>query len=164
MSSLDAIYQHLFTHEYMSGITRELTRVKSTGEVFTPTPLVEHILDQLDPALFRDPEKSFLDPSCGDGQILASILYRRLCNGIEFEAALASLYGCDLMPDNVELCRARLLCGRVDLRPLVETNIVCADALRYHFRFDGSPPYDQPPTPTQGSARRRARKKQLKNS
>jgi hypothetical protein len=24
----------------------------------------------------------------------------------------------------------------------VEQNIVCADALRYHYRFDGSHPYD----------------------
>ena len=25
---------------------------------------------------------------------------------------------------------------------IVEKNIVCADALRYHYRFDGSHPYD----------------------
>ena len=46
------------------------------------------------------------------------------------------------MQDNVDLCRERLLCGREDLRHIVEQNIVCADALRYHYRFDGSHPYD----------------------
>ena len=46
------------------------------------------------------------------------------------------------MPDNVKLCQDRLLCGREDLRHIVEQNIVCADALRYHYRFDGSHPYD----------------------
>jgi len=46
------------------------------------------------------------------------------------------------MQDNVELCRERLLCGREDLRHIVEQNIVCADGLRYHYRFDGSDPYD----------------------
>ena len=45
------------------------------------------------------------------------------------------------MQDNVELCRDRLLCGREDLRHIVEQNIVCADALRYHYRFDNSDPY-----------------------
>jgi hypothetical protein len=63
-------------------------------------------------------------------------------NGIDFETALSTIYGVDLMEDNVELCRERLLCGRHDLRHIVEKNIVCADGLRYHYRFDDSYPYD----------------------
>jgi len=47
-----------------------------------------------------------------------------------------------MMQDNVDLCRKRLLCGYEHLRHIVEQNIVCADALRYHYRFDGSHPYD----------------------
>ena len=139
---LSKIYSHLFDRIYMSGVEREKTRVKATGEVFTPTPLVEEILDKMDPELFTDPEKTFLDPSCGDGQFLASVLYRKLENGIDFETALSTIYGVDLMQDNVELCRERLLCGREDLRHIVEQNIVCADGLRYHYRFDSSHPYD----------------------
>ena len=139
---LSKIYSHLFDRTYMSGVEREKTRVKATGEVFTPTPLVEEILDKMDQELFTDPTKTFLDPSCGDGQFLASVLYRKIENGIDFETALSTIYGVDLMQDNVELCRERLLCGREDLRHIVERNIVCADALRYHYRFDGSYPYD----------------------
>lgn len=139
---LDKIYSHLFDRTYMSGVEREKTRVKATGEVFTPTPLVEEILDKMDKSLFSDSTKTFLDPSCGDGQFLASVLYRKLENGIGFETALSTIYGVDLMQDNVELCRERLLCGREDLRHIVEQNIVCADGLRYHYRFDGSHPYD----------------------
>jgi hypothetical protein len=45
------------------------------------------------------------------------------------------------MQDNVDLCRERLLCGREDLRHIVEKNIVCADGLRYHYRFDNTAPY-----------------------
>ena len=141
MNNLE-IYKHLFDREYMSGVEREKTRVKATGEVFTPTPLVEEILDNMDQELFGNSTKTFLDPSCGDGQFLASVLYRKLENGIDFETALSTVYGVDLMQDNVELCRERLLCGREDLRHLVEKNIVCADGLRYHYRFDGSEPYD----------------------
>ena len=62
--------------------------------------------------------------------------------GSTFEQALSTIYGVDLMQDNVEECKKRLLCGREDLRHIVENNIVCADALRYHYRFDGSHPYD----------------------
>jgi len=128
---------HMRDRKYMSGIEREKTRVKATGEVFTPTPLVQEILDKLDPSLFEDPIKTFLDPSCGDGQFLSEVLIRKLEAGIDFETALSTIYGVDLMPDNVRLCQERLLCTREDLRPLVERNIVCADALEYHYRFDG---------------------------
>lgn len=143
--NLEKIRKHLFEREYMSGIDREELRVKTTAEIFTPTTLVEDIINGMDPELFEDESKTFLDPSVGDGQILVSVFYRKLQNGIEFEQALSTLYGVDLMQDNVDLCRERLLCGREDLRHIVENNIVCADALRYHYRFDGTSPYDQSP-------------------
>jgi len=126
----------------MSGVQREKIRVKATGEVFTPTPLVQEILDQLPQEQFTNPNKTFLDPSCGDGQFLGEVIIRKVENGSTFEQALGAVYGVDLMEDNVELCRERLLCGRDDLRHIVEKNIVCADGLRYHYRFDGSYPYD----------------------
>lgn len=126
----------------MSGIERDRARIKATGEVFTPTPLVQEILDTLDQTVFTDPTKTFIDPTCGDGQFLGEALIRKIENGIDFETALGTIYGVDLMQDNVELCRERLLCGREDLRHIVEQNIVCADGLRYHYRFDGSHPYD----------------------
>lgn len=142
MLNLYDIIDHIRNRSYMSGIERDRARVKATGEVFTPTPLVQEILDTLDQSLFTDPTKTFLDPSCGDGQFLGEVLIRKMENGIDFETALSTIYGVDLMEDNVELCRERLLCGRKDLCHIVERNIVCADALRYHYRFDGSYPYD----------------------
>ena len=135
---LDKIYSHLFDRTYMSGVEREKTRVKATGEVFTPTERVEKELDKLDQNQFVNSNKTFLDPSCGDGQFLASVLYRKLENGIDFETALSTVYGVDLMEDNVELCRERLLCGREDLRHIVEKNIVCHDALTYDYSFNGT--------------------------
>lgn len=126
----------------MSGIERDKARIKATGEVFTPTPLVQEILDTLDQTLFNEQSRTFLDNSCGDGQFLGEVLIRKLENGIDFDTALATIYGVDIMQDNVELCRERLLCGREYLRHIVEKNIVCADALRYHYRFDNSHPYD----------------------
>ena len=133
----DDIISHIRDREYMGGIERDKLRVKATAEVFTPTKLVQEILDKLDPIYFTDYTKTVLDPSCGDGQFLGEVLIRRLENGINFEQALSTIYGVDLMIDNVDLCRARLLCGRDDLYHIVEKNIVWADALRYHYRFDG---------------------------
>jgi type I restriction-modification system DNA methylase subunit len=142
MNNIEHIINHIRNRSYMSGIERDKSRVKATGEVFTPTPLVQEILDTLDQEVFVDPAKTFLDPTCGDGQFLGELLIRKMENGSTFEQALSTIYGVDLMPDNVKLCQDRLLCGREDLRHIVEQNIVCADALRYHYRFDGSHPYD----------------------
>jgi hypothetical protein len=135
---IDTIHKHLFDRGYMSGVEREKSRIKATGEVFTPTSEVEKILDRIDPELFKDSTKTFLDNSCGDGQFLASILYRKLQNGINFETALATIYGVDLMLDNVEETRTRLLCGREDLRHIVNKNIVCHDGLTYDYSFNGT--------------------------
>lgn len=110
-------------------------RLKKTSECFTPTQLVQEILDKLDQESFKDPTKTFLDPSCGDGQFLSEVLIRKLENGIDFETALSTIYGVDLMQDNVDLCRERLLCGEEHLRHIVEKNIVCANGLEYNYTF-----------------------------
>ena len=134
----EEVIAHVRNRDYMDGVERDLLRIKSTSEVFTPTPLVQEILDTLDPALFSDPSKTFLDPSCGDGQFLGEVLIRKMENGIDFETALSTIYGVDLMQDNVDLCRERLLCGREDLRHIVEKNIVCHDGLTYDYSFNGT--------------------------
>jgi hypothetical protein len=141
----DQIIDHIRNHSYMSGVERDRVRVKQTEEIFTPTELVQSSLDLLESknsGMFKDPSKTFIDNSCGDGQFLGEILIRKIENGSTFEQALGTVYGVDMMQDNVELCRKRLLCGQEHLKHIVEQNIVCADALRYHYRFDGSYPYD----------------------
>ena len=135
MCELELIIDHIRNRPYMSGIERDKARVKATGEVFTPTELVLEIIDAQDQTVFADPTSTIIDNSCGDGQFLGEVLIRKLENGIPFEQALQTVYGVDLMQDNVDLCRERLLCGREDLRDIVERNIVCADALTYNYTF-----------------------------
>ena len=140
--TLNEVKDHIRNRSYMSGVQRTQSRIKDTGEVFTPTELVREMLKQIPIDQFTDPDKTFLDNSCGDGQFLGEVLIRKMENDSTFEEALSTVYGVDLMIDNVDLCRERLLCGREDLRHIVEKNIVCADALKYHYRFDGSDPYE----------------------
>ena len=129
------VIEHIRNRTYMSGVSRNNLRVKSTGEVFTPTPLVQEMLDQLPDDVFTDPTKTFLDNSCGDGQFLGEILIRKMENGATFEQALSTIYGVDFMIDNADLCRERLLCGREDLRHIVEQNIYQADGLKFSYDF-----------------------------
>ncbi len=116
-------------------IVRENERIKAVGEVFTPTALVKTILNEMSSDLFTDSSKTVCDPSCGNGQFLAEVLLRKLENGIELEQALSTIYGVDIMLDNVKICQDRLLCGVEQYRHIVEKNIVCADALSYDFSF-----------------------------
>ena len=136
--TLEQVIEHARNREYMSGIERDKYRIKATSEIFTPTELVQEILDKLPQELFQDPTKTFLDPSCGDGQFLSEVLIRKMQNGIDFKTALGTIYGVDLMPDNVEICKTRLLCGMKSIHYIVDKNIVCADGLTYDYRFGES--------------------------
>ena len=141
--TLSEIIDHIRNRSYMSGVERDRSRVKATGEVFTPTPLVQEMLDQIPSNQFNDPTKTFIDPSCGDGQFLGEVLIKKVQelekNNIPidqgFEIALRTIYGVDLMIDNVDLCRERLLCGQEHLRYIVEENIYQADGLKFSYEF-----------------------------
>ena len=135
---VDDIINHARNRAYMSGVDRDKVRTKQTAEVFTPTPLVQDVLDQLPQELFVDATKTFLDNSCGDGQFLSEVLIRKMEHGSTFEQALSTIYGVDLMEDNVTLCRDRLLCNQEQYRHIVEQNIVCHDALTYDYSFNGT--------------------------
>jgi len=132
---LSKVIDHIRNRSYMSGVERDKSRVKATGEVFTPTTLVQEILDKLPLEQFTDPTRTFLDPSCGDGQFLGEVLIRKMENGSTFEEALSTIYGVDLMIDNVDLCRERLLCGQEQFRHIVEKNIYQRDALKHSYEF-----------------------------
>jgi hypothetical protein len=133
--TLSEVIDHIRNRTYMGGVERDNLRVKATGEVFTPTELVREMLEKIPMDQFQDPTKTFLDNSCGDGQFLGEVLIRKIENGFTFEQALSTTYGVDLMIDNVDLCRERLLCGREDLRHIVEQNIYQADALKFSYEF-----------------------------
>jgi hypothetical protein len=159
--TIQNIIKYLRNRDYMSGVERSQHRVKQTAEVFTPTPLVQEILDQLPQEVFTDPTKTFLDPTCGDGQFLSEVIIRKMENGSSYEQALSTTYGADLMRDNVRECIKRLymvddsaiteLCGnnvpkswRTDgLKCVYKVNgklcnIVCADGLVYDYSFGES--------------------------
>ena len=132
--------EHARNREYMSGIERDKLRVKQTNEVFTPTPLVQEILDKLeeqDPSIFSDSTKTFLDNSCGDGQFLSEVVIRKMEQGSTFIQAISTTYGVEFMEDNVLECRARLAGPNPtqEVLDIIENNIVHYDALTYNYQF-----------------------------
>lgn len=107
------------------GIEAQKTQIKSKkrvaahGEVFTAEREVKAMCDLVAQECDRI-DSRFLEPACGDGNFLAEILTRKLTtvkklyksNPYDFERysvlAITSLYGVDIMQDNVAECRARL--------------------------------------------------------
>jgi hypothetical protein len=95
-------------------------RIIDHGEVFTPPSLVDDMLDLVAHECERI-DSRFLEPACGDGNFLAEVLRRKLAtvdgrntrNRDKWERdailAICSLYGIDLLADNIAACRDRLL-------------------------------------------------------
>lgn len=101
------------SHAYMAGVERTAARIAATGEVFTPTSLVIQMLRERPLDDFR-PGATAIDPACGDGQFLIVVKWLKvLGHGMAEQAALADLYGVDLMRDNVDLCKRRLGGGTI---------------------------------------------------
>lgn len=145
-------------------------RVADHGEVYTAKREVNAMLDLVKEETERI-DSRFLEPACGTGNFLVEILNRKMeavrkrysKNRYEYDLASAqavsSMYGVELLPDNVGTCRQRLLerfkelyspphIGGVrgGLSPelvrcitfLLRKNILCGDALTL-MQQDGNP-------------------------
>lgn len=95
------------------------SRVADHGEVFTSEREVNAMLDLIKQETLRI-DSRFLEPACGTGNFLAEILRRKLAvvqkqykrNQLDFEKnaviAISSIYGIDILEDNVKECQLRL--------------------------------------------------------
>lgn len=133
-------------------------RVTDHGEVFTNQREVNEMLDLVKHETERI-DSRFLEPACGNGNFLAEVLRRKLAvvdsryskSQVEWERysviAVSSIYGVDILEDNAQECRNRLLdiytewysklfkqvnnyCIR-SVRFLLSRNILWGDALDY---------------------------------
>jgi len=136
---------------------RTKKRVSDHGEVLTGQREVNAMLKLVELETERI-DSRFLEPACGDGNFLTAILDRKLAvvekryakSQLDFERyavlAVSSIYGIDILPDNVRDCRRRLFdifeskyarlfkaAGKGECREAVrfilERNIVWGDAL-----------------------------------
>lgn len=101
-------------------LIRSKKRVADHGEVFTPRWLVEKMLDLVKEETERI-DSRVLEPACGSGNFLVSVLQRKLAaveakfGRSDFERrhyallALMCCYGIELLEDNIAECRANML-------------------------------------------------------
>lgn len=137
----------------VESLVKSRQRVSDHGEVFTPSWMVEEMLDLVSEEASRI-ESRFLEPACGSGNFLKQVLKRKLNTAINrfgkssFELqhhsllALMSVYGIELLEDNAGECRTTLLqafaealdiTSSTDIyraaEKVLSTNIVLGDAL-----------------------------------
>ena len=100
------------TNKRQTHIHRREKRKKKTAEEFTPAWLINQMLDKLSEysgdSVWQE-DKTFCDPACGNGNMLVEILRRKLQNGHNPVRAMESIYGVDIIPENIRECRLRLL-------------------------------------------------------
>jgi hypothetical protein len=87
---------------------RRKKRKKQTAEDFTPLFLINEMLDKLPEEVWEE-DKTCCDPACGNGNMLVEVLKRKLKKGHDPLRALQTIYGVDIMSDNIKECRLRLL-------------------------------------------------------
>lgn len=76
------------------------------AEVFTPQSVVEKMCDMLPDDAF-EPQKTFLEPACGEGVFILEILRRKFARckkRTDYTAAINSVYGMEIQADNVQIC------------------------------------------------------------
>lgn len=117
-------------------------RRKQTNEVFTPFEIIERMCEMVPDESWADPEKIFLEPTFGNGNIVLYILWRRMAAGVDWQTAVKTLYGIELMQDNVKECKERVLemlrrmevaFDEAEVKSIMERNLVCADFMEWDF-------------------------------
>ena len=112
-----------------------MQRERDRQEVFTPMDLCFRMVRDISQEKLRDPNTTYLDNSCGDGNFLAA-LFVVLTEEYGHDPSHVlnhQLYGVDIMPDNIAAVRDRL-----NIAPGTPAwdHIVCADALTYDYTFE----------------------------
>lgn len=131
----------------MSELVKSKKRVADHGEVFTPSWMVEAMLDLVKNESERI-DSRFLEPACGSGNFLIQVLKRKLATvelkygKSDFEKrhhallGLMCIYGIELLEDNSEECRENLLtifCDYLRISPDDEWAKAAANVLRVNI-------------------------------
>ena len=113
-----------------------------TQEFYTPYSIVKKMCDKISDEDWQNPSKTFLDPCCGNGQLIIYIIWNRIQHGIDWKTALQTLYGVELMQDNVAETKERMidLLNKLNIEydkdvayEIMNRNIVCSDFFEWDF-------------------------------
>lgn len=143
MNLIDFNIQKFIDNYTSSNTDTRLKRRKKTGEFYTPYSIVKKMIDKIEPEIWADSDKTFLEPSFGDGNFIIAILYRRIAEyGVDWKTALDTCYGVELMQDNVDETKERTidLLNKLNIEydkdvayEIMNKNLVCSDFFKWNF-------------------------------
>jgi len=84
-------------------------RVRNQGEVFTPANIVFDMIATIPDSKWADPSFVVLEPTCGNGNFLEGIIYKKLSCQVPLVQALNTTFGTDICEENIDEARHRLL-------------------------------------------------------
>ena len=122
-------------------IERSKDRIVSTNEIFTSIEIAMYGLELAYPVeYFKDPKITYSDNCVGEGSWLVAMALLRMKHGQGHTAAVSNLRGIDILIDNIDACRLRLMCNDISLKDELEKNIVMhpkkeGGALGYKYKF-----------------------------
>ena len=114
----------------------------STQEFFTPYEIVKKMADKIPESTWADPTKTFCEPCFGSGNFVLYIIWNRIQHGIDWETALRTCYGVELMQDNVIETHSRVfrLLDALNIdydkdaaMDIMYENLVCSDFFEWDF-------------------------------
>ena len=123
-------------------VARRKNSKVNTQEFFTPCSIVKRMCDKIPDDEWSDPEKTFLESSFGNGQFVVYIIWNRIQHGVDWQTALKTLYGVELMADNVIETHDRVIDLLTKLgiefdertaRKIMKKNLVCSDFFKWDF-------------------------------
>lgn len=107
-------------------LIKSCERVRDLGEVFTPPKIVRDMCNLIPKEIWNNIDATFLEPACGNGNFIVEILNSKLrkCKSIDdIIRAIQSIYGVDIMPDNIDECKCRML--NIILQHIQKTECLC---------------------------------------
>ena len=113
-----------------------------TQEFFTPYEIVKKMCDKISEKDWSNPDKTFCEPCFGNGQFILYIIYKRLHSRIDWKTTLETLYGVELMQDNVQECKQRILdlLDKLQIKydkelalQIMNRNLICHDFFTWNF-------------------------------
>lgn len=132
-------------------LTKSKERVKKHGEVYTPKFIVDKMVGyafQEDKTEDEYIDMTFLEPSFGNGNFILGILEKKLLyckTNNDIIRAVKSIYGFELLADNVEETKQRILdyLPKIDgIRVILDRNLVCMDALAGMYQLQNGIEWD----------------------
>lgn len=121
-------------NDYNEYVTDKETR-KKLGQFWTPIEIINKMMDKIPEDTWKDPTKTFLDPTMGSGNIILGMLNRRINEyNIDPKQALQTTYGIEINIDTYYQALIRIsdfMSNFIEIddeiHDLIKKNFVCSD-------------------------------------